>query len=117
MVYLLSAQDSDGEHQVIVLSGGHGVSSFIGESVAESFHVDSVGRYCLGSKYATEATPTKLAAASGMSLAYRVNTPNLDLLHLAPQDPVNTPTAVARSGHLELPTQESPQGSKECPSA
>ncbi len=116
MVYLLSALDRDGDHQVIVLSGGHGVGSFVGESVAESYHVDSVGRYCLGSKSATEATPAKLAAASGMSLAYRVDTPNLDLLYRPPQEPLNAPSAVDRAdhNHQELPAQEFAQEEEKC---
>lgn len=78
MVHVISAQDAEGEHRAIVLSGGHGVSSLMGETVAETFRVDSQGRYCLSGKLVSDATPIKLAAASGMSLHYRVDTPALD---------------------------------------
>jgi len=106
MVYVLSHADDDGEHKSIVLSGGHGVSSYPGEKVAESYHVDSVGRFCLGSKSANETALLKLAAASGMSLAYRIGTPTLDSPDTVSRDALDDSTAAGTGLNLRLQNQE-----------
>lgn len=78
VVYVTCKQDADGEYKAVVLSGGHGIDQLRGTTATDFFFVDSSGTYCLASELAKKATPAKIAAASGMSLARRLDAPALD---------------------------------------
>ena len=82
VVYVIAVPDADGEYKAIVLSGGHGIEQFRGSKPADFFYVDSCGAYCLASKLAKESSPVRIAAASGMSLARRLEAPALDSEHV-----------------------------------
>jgi hypothetical protein len=72
LVFVMTHPDPSGAYKSIVLLGGHGVDTFMGEKPTEVYLVDSAGTYCFSSEKARDSSPAKLAAASGMSLALRL---------------------------------------------